>query len=318
MSGIQYLMALCYATGSSVRSSRRWLSVMGMVITALSVIQMVPLLLTKQRYILTYKLSQDHLELFFGTVRRMGGWSNSPTALQFSKIWRQLIRRAGVKTGNNGNVQALDSTCIISAGHGDVAAAASVEQTDIPDDESLLLHLEDIDDMTSMTPLIRNVTCYIAGWAVRKASQLVNCDVCVDAMTTTTPPDDLTECYCLIKKKNFVDGALRTPSKAVLRIAFATERAIRAHCGSRTNPTIQARICSAVVSAVGAQGGFQLDQHDRDTMYGIETHSATLTRTIASLYYRVRQHHIARLKTQRLQAGNKRKTLNKLTLFRGH
>ena len=72
------------------------------------------------------------------------------------------------------------------------------------------------------------------------------------------------------------------------------------------------------MSAVGEKGGFDLGSHDRDTMYGIDTHSIALMRTIATLYYRVRQHHIARLRTQRLQAGNKRKTFNKLTLFRGH
>ena len=36
------------------------------------------------KYILTYKFSQDHLELFFGAIRSSGGFNNNPTAQQFT------------------------------------------------------------------------------------------------------------------------------------------------------------------------------------------------------------------------------------------
>jgi len=32
------------------------------------------------KYLLTYKFSQDHIELFFGAVRSTGGFNNNPTA----------------------------------------------------------------------------------------------------------------------------------------------------------------------------------------------------------------------------------------------
>jgi len=35
------------------------------------------------RYLLTYKLSQDHLELFFSAVRARGGYNNNPNVRQF-------------------------------------------------------------------------------------------------------------------------------------------------------------------------------------------------------------------------------------------
>ena len=34
-------------------------------------------------YLLTYKFSQDHIELFFSAVRGRGGFNNNPTAIQF-------------------------------------------------------------------------------------------------------------------------------------------------------------------------------------------------------------------------------------------
>ena len=36
------------------------------------------------KYILTYKFSQDHLELFFGAIRSSGGFNINPTAQQFT------------------------------------------------------------------------------------------------------------------------------------------------------------------------------------------------------------------------------------------
>ena len=316
--GIQVLMSLTTATGTSIRSSKRWLSVMGIVITALSLTRLLPELLTRQRFVLTYKFSQDHLELLFGSVRRLGGWSNSPTALQFAKIWRQLIRRTGVKTGTKGNAITLDPTCIVSVGHVTSETVMSIDRTPIPDDESLLLLLHDMSETTTLTPLIRNAVCYIAGWVVRKAAQIITCETCAAALTTTSPPADLSDSYCLIEKKDYTGRSLRMPSKPVLSIALTTERAIRATEGYRTSSALETRICSTVVGTVGTNDGFELGSHDRETLYGIDTHSSVLIRTIASLYYRVRQHHAARLHTQRLQAGNRRKTSNKLTLFRGH
>jgi len=44
-----------------------------------------------KQFLLTYKLSQDHLELFFSAVRQFGGWNNNPSAIQFSNDFRSLL-----------------------------------------------------------------------------------------------------------------------------------------------------------------------------------------------------------------------------------
>ena len=316
---MSYLLSLTNSSGQRIRSTKHWLSVVGIAVTAHSLIQLLPELLASQSYVLTYKFSQDHLELLFGCVRRMGGWNNSPTALQFTKVWRQIIRRTGVKAGSNGNVKALDPTCLVSVGHEDPAViSVPADRVDVTDASPMLSLMDAVEAGGSMTPLVKAAVCYIAGWTVKKAEQIITCTECVAALTTSSPPPDFTENYCLIEKKNYVDGALKLPSKAVLEIAMSTERAIRASADSRAGPALFTRVSTAVVSVVCAKDLFSLHSHDRDTLYGIDTHSLTLVRTIVMLYYRVRQHHIARLHTQRLQAGSRRKTLNKLTLFKGH
>lgn len=42
------------------------------------------------KYLLTYKLSQDHLELFFGAVRSANGSNNNPTAQQFIGSYKRF------------------------------------------------------------------------------------------------------------------------------------------------------------------------------------------------------------------------------------
>ena len=65
------------------------------------------------KYILTYKMSQDHLELFFGAVRAAGGWNNNPTALQFRSAYKQLMTRHQI-AGGRGNCIPQDDTEMLS------------------------------------------------------------------------------------------------------------------------------------------------------------------------------------------------------------
>jgi len=41
--------------------------------------------------VLTYKMSQDHLELFFGCVRGRDGSNNNPNSVQFKNTLKTVI-----------------------------------------------------------------------------------------------------------------------------------------------------------------------------------------------------------------------------------
>ena len=45
--------------------------------------------LKKLNFLLMYKFSQDHLELFFDAIRTAGGWNNNPTPEQSAFISAQ-------------------------------------------------------------------------------------------------------------------------------------------------------------------------------------------------------------------------------------
>ena len=63
------------------------------------------------KYMLTYKFSQDHLELFSGSVRSAGGFNNNPTTQQFAAAYKRLLMRSNIQ-GGNGNCQRQDITDI--------------------------------------------------------------------------------------------------------------------------------------------------------------------------------------------------------------
>jgi len=60
------------------------------------------------KYFLTYKLSQDHLELFFSKIRSCGGFNNNPSVVQFQAAFRSLVLKNCVTPSLAGNCMALD------------------------------------------------------------------------------------------------------------------------------------------------------------------------------------------------------------------
>lgn len=67
------------------------------------------------KYLLTYKMSQGHLELFFCSVRSGLGQNNNPTCLQFQHRYKKLLLHHEVKAGN-GNCFSQDETVILCNG----------------------------------------------------------------------------------------------------------------------------------------------------------------------------------------------------------
>jgi len=54
-------------------------------------------------YILTYKFSQDHLELFFCQIKQRGGSNNNPNVVQLKIAIKQILIKNAFKLKNNGN-----------------------------------------------------------------------------------------------------------------------------------------------------------------------------------------------------------------------
>ena len=87
-----YLFALKDEKGNYLRCGHCKTAIWGFVFSIESIASIVKHLLTHKtfpyKYVLTYKFSQDHLELLFNEIRRRGGWNNNPNVLQFKYALR--------------------------------------------------------------------------------------------------------------------------------------------------------------------------------------------------------------------------------------
>ncbi|VEN56934.1 unnamed protein product [Callosobruchus maculatus] len=129
------------------------------------------------KYILTYKLSQDHLELFFGAIHSRGGHNNNPSAKQFQAAFKKLIVHSQIRAGDTGNIINLDATSIL------FCSSSSITRNDDCDDlqntpESLEYETKIREEMMNsqyltarswdLTDYSKDVVGYIAGFVVKQ------------------------------------------------------------------------------------------------------------------------------------------------------
>lgn len=55
------------------------------------------------KYLLTYKFSQDHIELLFSCIQARGGWNNNPNSMQLKYAFRKMLLRNAVTASKNAN-----------------------------------------------------------------------------------------------------------------------------------------------------------------------------------------------------------------------
>jgi len=65
-------------------------------------------------FLLTYKISQDHLKMFFSAKRSRGGFCDNPTASQFETTYKRLLIHNEIVTSSQANCISKETTQIPS------------------------------------------------------------------------------------------------------------------------------------------------------------------------------------------------------------
>ncbi|KAL7296528.1 hypothetical protein TKK_0009962 [Trichogramma kaykai] len=69
--------------GQSILKTKKHTGFLGLIISMKNALQMMTDMFAEGlEFLLTYKLSQDHLEMFFACIRKASGFNNNPTAVQ--------------------------------------------------------------------------------------------------------------------------------------------------------------------------------------------------------------------------------------------
>ncbi|CAM4735890.1 unnamed protein product [Leuciscus chuanchicus] len=182
-----FLQELRDSSGRHLHAGPRKTGPIGFVASSRSISNIFKELVEAQdapcKYLLTYKLSQDHLELFFSAVRARGGYnSNNPTARQFKAAYKRLLVRHQVKNGT-GNRLIRDGTNMLA-----VTVGPASRQFDV----TPVLPL-DSDHDYSISPYVDSISefkdaaiHYIAGYVVKKMKEKFLCMPC--SVTLSSDP----------------------------------------------------------------------------------------------------------------------------------
>lgn len=84
---LKYLKNIKNIEGKLMWNTRRYVPFIGTIAAVISIIDIYDTYVKPEgsqiKYLLTYKCSQDHLELFFCAIRGCGSWCPNPTCTQF-------------------------------------------------------------------------------------------------------------------------------------------------------------------------------------------------------------------------------------------
>ena len=61
------------------------------------------------KYVLTYKFSQDHIELLFACIRGKGGFNNNPNTLQLKYALRNILLKNSITASQKANVMSFEN-----------------------------------------------------------------------------------------------------------------------------------------------------------------------------------------------------------------
>jgi len=174
------------------------------------------------KFIPVYKLSQDHLEMFFGSVRAQGGYNNNPTSRQFKSAYKKIMINAQIKDTGLGNSALEDIPVLNCSKVNDPVTAINnsnciLNVTVELEPEEYIFETDGF-HLNNLSQFSKEVSLYIAGFVSHKLLTKIKCDVCNGALFGNKG----NFFYSIINMKD--KGGLHYPSNNVVQICVATEK----------------------------------------------------------------------------------------------
>lgn len=277
------------------------------------------------KYITTYRISQDHVELFFGSIRMHGGFNDNPNARQFKGIYRKLLCHMELKSAESGNCMPVENISILmcSSALKCINETAATQRKDDEDenekvDESLsVIHKKAgetsrlLDDPT-LAEYTKQIVGYVAGFVVRCLSRQIKCTACIESLLAKEKLDY----HKLVNNRD--KGGLIYASPDVYSVCNATENVIRMFL--KQNFPMTSKKFSTIVSAVMKK---IISSKNSYFSAGSEhvcgsLHQVNLIRLVAEKYLCIRCYHICKLDNVDADANSKRKLYKKQIQREGH
>lgn len=326
-----YIKNLEILNEGSVLKSNRKTGFLGFLICIQSLKNLFHNLIETEKvlvYIPCYKISQDHLEIFFGKIRAFGRCNNNPTAQQFKSAYKKLLVHTEIRGKLRGNCLPLDEISILHPSANPSAIKTMNKSTmsdNVEDDEIDETSIDDdnLDLGINLNQFSEYVITYISGFVGKKLESKLKCSTCVNVILAS--PEDCLDYdkYSLISLKTH--GGLKYPSSDLIKICEQAEKAFKSaqQLGDfeLNNMVIQKKLTNKVLQHFNDYkvfDSYEFKKHlfDNFNEFNIlENHYIMLIKAICELYYKIRYCHYIR--TQSKSHDSPRTVFNKLTLFRG-
>lgn len=188
----------------------------GIIMGLHSALDLFELLVSKNHltFLLTYKLSQDHLETLFSAIRSRGGYNDNPTCRQFQAAYKRLIVHNTIIGSKHGNCSILDNTKTLSV--------TANSKNKIEDQQFNLSEIQDHDYFMlfqRISAYTEEVTVYISGFIAKKLQNKISCDICKSSLLSIIQESKLAQ----IKDR----GGLQKPSKCLATVCIEAEKIFR-------------------------------------------------------------------------------------------
>ncbi|KAG8307101.1 THAP domain containing 9 [Homalodisca vitripennis] len=259
------------------------------------------LVLEDFKYLLSYKFSQDHLELFFSCIRSRGGNNDNPNTKQFTWAVRQLMFRNSVRASENSNCLEFDPNShlgLLELGHGLCVVDDIDDESEI---ESAICVMENYDDSSFKDEILY----YICGVIVRRMEKQIKCKDCCYVLHAND--SDLRTYTRLTDFKS--KGKLIRSSEDVLKVVKYAYL-LKLSETNLTTVNLTMRVCNHLTGSV-FKGHLSNDEFTG-------SHELLLIKSVTQLFLKIISHHIAKQKTLHVTKKSNlgiRQKLNKMILF---
>ncbi|CAH2101072.1 unnamed protein product [Euphydryas editha] len=271
----------------------------------------------KLNFLSTYKLSQDHLEIFFGAIRAKGGFNNNPTASQFQAAYKRMLVHGQLKHLSTGNCIPLMELNILTCTNPEIAINNTTDHNRLIEDHediqpsltSDLVVPNDHDylaDPTRLTEFSQKVIIYIAGFVIKSLEGQIKCEQCISSLHTNEKMKDTLQ---YIKDK----GGLRYPSKSVIKICEIAEGVFKKNKITNKKNPLHYLVQECLKKCIGLK--LFNDEHDYSDRSIFENHYSLLIKSITKKYLNVRIHYATKSFTKKID--NIRNIYTKLIIFKG-
>lgn len=333
---IEYLYTLVGPDNNKLCVGKRKTFILRFAAAVKSILQIAKHILIEPcfKYLMTYRFSQDHLELFFAQVRRRHGWNNNPNVLQFKAAMKSLLVKNSIRASLTANCTTFNAENDVQFKltwakkknvqnwHDNIDSVDSIMYNDnvFDDDENEELYRSITVSENSF--LKDNILYYIAGFVVKAIIRTLTCKGCIANIIRKVGEKqyNISAYTMLIDIKN--KGGLVYASNDVYKIVCATETEFRQSLTEGQNKLTKDAYFK-IIHRVKRRYVLHTDLFpNNDDCYeefeiGVDTpHRLQLITIICQKYLTIRMYsHLNTLNKDVINPVSKRQKLSKLILF---